>query len=362
MTSNAYIHIPFCNSKCKYCSFVSFPLIEKKEEYISALKKEISKFYKNESLKTLYFGGGTPSILSSKEFDEIIKLFNIDKSTEITAEINPEGINSTYLKELKKVGVNRLSIGCQSFDNKILKEIGRRHNAEDVINLVKKAKDTGFKNISLDFIYGLPNQNLKNFINDLQIALDLDINHISLYGLKIEKGCYFYLHKPNNIANDDIQADMYLKAIEILTKANFDHYEISNFAQKGFESKHNLNYWDNNTYYGFGIAAHGYEGNTRYYNTSNLKEYLINPTTHKSFHILNKQEQLEEEIFLGFRKTKGINIEKINKKFNINFEKKYSNILYKYISYKYLKETNEGYSLTDTGFLISNTILAEFLA
>ena len=154
---------------------------------------------------------------------------------------------------------------------------------------------------------------------------------------------------------------MYLKAIEILEKNNFEHYEISNFAKSGYESKHNLNYWNNNTYYGFGVAAHGYENETRYFNSANLDEYINKPLQHKSSQKLTKQEQLEEEIFLGFRKMEGINIEKINKKFNIDFREKYSAIINKYISYKFLKETNSGFSLTNEGILISNTILAEFL-
>ena len=232
---------------------------------------------------------------------------------------------------------------------------------KNVENAVFCAKNAGFKNISLDFIYGLPEQTIKMFENDLKRAINSDIQHISLYGLKIDEDCYFAKFPPKNLPDNDMQADMYLKAIEILTTNNFEHYEISNFSKKGYNSKHNLNYWNNNTYYGFGCAAHGYENGLRYSNFTDLEEYINNPSEHKNVHVLTNQEILEEEIFLGFRKISGINVENINKKFHTDFRKKYENVLKKYLSYKYLKETNEGYKLTNEGILISNVILSEFL-
>ncbi|HIT93270.1 MAG TPA: radical SAM family heme chaperone HemW [Candidatus Stercorousia faecigallinarum] len=361
MVKNVYIHIPFCKSKCKYCSFISFPKLELKKQYIHSLIEEIKILYKKECLNTLYFGGGTPSLLTPEEFNELLYLFNMSIDTEITTELNPETITYDYLKNLRKIGINRLSFGCQTFNDRILHIIGRRHMSKDVETSVNSAKQAGFNNISIDFIYGLPDQTLKGFENDLYKAVQLDIQHISLYGLKIDEGCYFEKHTPVNLPDDDMQAEMYLKAIEILTNNGFKHYEISNFCKEGYASRHNLNYWDNNTYYGFGVAAHGYENGIRYYNTSNLDEYINNPLTNKVSHKLTLQEQLEEEIFLGFRKNEGINIEKINKKFNIDFLKKYANTINKYISYKYLKETNTGFKLTNEGILISNTILSEFI-
>lgn len=354
MVTSAYIHIPFCKSKCKYCSFISFPETEKKDEYLSALEKEINFFYKNEKLKTLYFGGGTPSLLEIKDFQKLLALFNINEQTEITAELNPETLTPKYMLELKKTGINRISLGCQTFDDKILKLIGRRHNANQVMQAVEFAQNAGFDNVSLDFIYGLPTQTTEGFKNDLEIAISLGIQHISLYGLKIEEGCFFFDNMPKDLPDEDIQADMYLNAIETLK--DFGHYEISNF---GKPSKHNLIYWNNENYYGFGTAAHGYLGKMRYSNVNSIDEYIKNPLKHENETVLTQQEQLEEEIFLGFRKMSGINITEINNKYNINFEKRYKTVLSKYNNF-FIKTENK-YAFNKDGILISNVILADFL-
>lgn len=361
MTKNAYIHVPFCKQKCKYCSFISFTNHDLKEQYLIALKKEIQTKYKSEKLNTLYFGGGTPSLLSINQLEELLYLFDTGKNTEITLEINPETVNEAYISALNKIGINRLSIGCQSFDDEILKNIGRIHNSEQVKNIVKLAQKYNFNNISLDFIYGLPNQTRESFTNDLKTAINLGIQHISLYGLKIEEGCYFYNNPPQNIADNDTQADMYLDAINILKQAGFEHYEISNFSRQGFNSKHNLNYWENNEYYGFGVAAHGYLEGIRYSNNCNLEEYIKCPLQTEFEHLETYEEQLEEEIFLGLRKCSGLNISHIDAKYSIDFEKKYSKILSKYLDSEHLIKTKDGYKLSDKGILVSNTIMAEFL-
>ena len=361
MTENVYIHIPFCRRKCNYCSFVSFPTLDKKEQYLIALKNEIQSKYKNENLKTLYFGGGTPSLLTVDEFKELISLFKTDRNTEITSELNPENLTKEYLKNLKKCGINRISMGCQTFNNDILEIIGRQHTAQEVMNAVKSAQDIGFDNISLDFIYGLPSQNIEDFEHDLTKAIQLGIKHISLYGLKIDEGCHFYKHPPINLPDDETQANMYLKAIEILAKNGFTHYEISNFCLSGYESKHNLNYWDNNSYYGFGVAAHGYLDGNRYSNPVTIEKYLENPSTPQEIKHLTEQEMLEEEIFLGLRRMDGINSSLINEKYNIDFDKKYKNILNKYTASGHIAKTENGYKFTANGILVSNYILADFL-
>lgn len=359
MVKNVYIHIPFCKSKCNYCSFVSFDKLDLKEQYLVALKKQIKSEYKGEMISTLYFGGGTPSLLSIDEFEELVNLFDLESDAEITVEVNPDSIDKDYLQKLRAIGINRLSIGAQSFDDRILSAIGRLHCAKQIKAAVNFAKDAGFNNINLDLIYGLPEQTLESFKVDLDKAIDLDVQHISLYGLKIEEGCYFYKNEPNDLPNSDIQADMYLMAVKILKNADNNHYEISNFAKAGFESRHNLNYWNNSTYYGFGCAASGYINNIRYTNEMNLDKYIKNPLLKISEQKLIKLEILEEAIFLGFRKIAGINVEEINKKFGIDFNKKYSEILDKYS--KFFIQTQNGYALTLDGILISNEILSEFI-
>lgn len=359
MTESVYIHIPFCKSKCRYCSFVSITDTEMMESYVKALLQEIKKHYNSENLKTLYFGGGTPSLLPIDLVAKILKEFNFSKDTEVTFEINPDDANFTYLKELKNLGVNRLSFGVQTFDDDILKLIGRRHSSKDVLKAVDNTHNAGFENISVDLIYGLPTQTMNILKNDLEAVKTLNIQHVSTYGLKIEPPSYFY-NNPVKIPDDDTQADMYLGVNDFLENIGYKRYEISNFSKSGYESKHNLNYWNNLEYYGFGVAAHGYKDGIRYSNTSGIEKYIANPLKHENEHIVSTKEKLEEEIFLGFRKETGIDVTSINKNFNINFQEKYKDIIKKY-SPKYLVKTNSGYKLTLDGVLLSNNILAEFI-
>lgn len=362
MVKSAYIHIPFCKSKCHYCSFISFNKFELKKEYLKALAKEILHFYKNEQLRTLYFGGGTPSVLEIEELYNLLRIFNISKNTEVTIELNPDDVDYSYMRSLYDLGFNRISFGCQSFDDNILKIINRRHSPEQVLEAVRIAQNVGFKNISLDFIYGLPNQTLEMFNSDLEKAMSLGIQHISLYGLKIEEGCYFYNHMPENLPDDDLQADMYLSAVNLLKNNGFEHYEVSNFSLPNFNSNHNLNYWNNEEYYGFGVSAHGYVNGVRYGNFETLEKYIKNPFEHAKEVFLSTQEKLEEEIFLGLRKiSRGINVSEINSKFGIDFEQKYHKILEKYLSLNLLEKTPCGYRFTPNGVLVSNVVLADFL-
>ena len=361
MVKNVYIHIPFCVQKCNYCAFVSYSKLQRKKAYIESLLKEITSNYKGEELNTLYFGGGTPSLLTVDEVKSILEKFNISKQTEVTFEVNPNRLNFDYLKKLREIGVNRLSIGAQTFDSDILKFIGRLHTPNDINEAVKNAKIAGFENISLDLIYGLPMQTLDIFESSLNMVVNLDVEHISLYGLKIEDGTVFETMQFDNLPDDDMQADMYLLAGNILNSAGYKKYEISNFSKKGFESKHNLNYWDANTYYGFGCGAHGYVTDFRYENEFDLEKYIQNPFAKISQTKLTSQEKIEEFIFLGFRKSSGINIQLLKEKFNYDFEMENQASLEKYISTGHIVRTENGYAFSDDGFLLSNEILCEFL-
>ena len=403
MVESAYIHIPFCKSKCAYCSFVSFNKLEMITGYVYALLKDISDNYCGEELRTLYFGGGTPSLLPIDLLSKIIKKFNFQNDYELTIEINPDDANLEYFSALKSLGVNRLSLGSQTFDDEILKLIGRRHDSGAIVSAVKLAKEVGFTNISVDLIYGLPLQTIDGLKIDLEKFLKLDIQHISTYGLKIEEGSRWYKYYAFNesaptlswiirgvggvtsdlhltglrptenplalprgegtteicLPDDDAQADMYELINNTLEKNGYYRYEVSNFAKSGYESKHNLNYWDNNEYYGFGCAAHGYVNGIRYSNYSTLDEYMAKPSTHELGHTLSQQEKLEEEIFLGLRKRSGINVNKINERFGIDFDTKYKNVLEKYRDF--IEPTSCGYTLNLRGVLISNLILSEFI-
>lgn len=370
MVKNAYIHIPFCSGKCKYCSFISYDRLDLKESYLVALTSQIKTEYQGEKLKTLYLGGGTPSLLKVNEIESIMNLFQFEDNAEITCEVNPDSVNLDYLTALRKIGVNRLSIGSQTFNDEILALIGRKHSTEQIKSAVYNAKQAGFDNISLDFIYGLPKQGLNNFVKDLEIAIELDVQHISLYGLKIEKGCYFYANPPKHLPPDaDLQADMYLKAVEILKNAGFEHYEVSNFSKRDvvglasptYRSVHNLNYWNNNTYYGFGCSASGYTNGVRYTNETDLEKYIKNALSKIFEHEVDEIEMLEESIFLGLRKVSGINVEEINKKYKIDFDKKYSKIIDKYLESGHMTKSDNGYALSLDGILVSNEILAEFI-
>lgn len=360
MPESVYIHIPFCKSKCKYCSFVSSVQTDIIEEYVQALIKEIDFYYKSNRLRTLYFGGGTPSLMPSNLIELILQKFNISQDTEITFEINPDDSKESYLKDLKCLGINRLSFGAQTFNDRILKLIGRRHSAKDILKSVEIANNVGFKNVSIDLIYGLPEQTQNILEADLRIVERINIKHVSTYGLKIEEPSFYFFNKPRNIPNDDKQADMYLLINKFLSDIGFKRYEISNFSLQGYESKHNLNYWNNAEYYGFGVAAHGYKDGMRYSNSENITDYISNPLKHKTEHFVSIQEKLEEEIFLGFRKESGIDINHINKSFGIDFEKKYERVLKRYLP-DLIEKTESGYKLTLNGVLLSNNILADFL-
>ena len=363
MVSSAYIHIPFCLSKCNYCSFVSYEgvLDEKKESYLATLKDEIAFHYKKEPLKTLYFGGGTPSLLEISDLKSLLDCFNFEDGAELTIEVNPETVDFEYFKNLKQIGFNRVSLGIQTFDDEILRIIGRAHNAQRTIDSVKEAIAAGFSNISTDFIYGLPNQTLESFTNDLKQSVDLGVNHISLYGLKIDDECKFSLNPPENLPDDDQQADMYLAAIGFMKDSGFVHYEISNFCKENYHSRHNLMYWDSSEYYGFGAGAHGYIDGVRYANYCCLEEYRMKYKQREVCLYLAKNNMLEEKIFLGFRKGVGIDVAEINDKFGLDFVSKYSKVLEKYTKSGHIIQTEKGYKLSENGFLLSNIILAEFI-
>ncbi len=365
-----YIHIPFCREKCHYCAFLSYANKESFfEDYVDALTQETSKIlerYKDINIRTIYAGGGTPSLLDIKYYKKIFKninnYINIDAQAEITIEINPGTVDFAYLNELKSIGFNRLSVGVQSFERYILDYINRKHNIKDVYNAIDNARKSGFENISIDLIYGLPYQTMKVWQDSLASALKLDIDHISTYGLKIEKGTKFYKQYPEKLPADEVNAQMYLECRDFLTQNGFNHYEISNFAKDGFESKHNLSYWHNKEYFGFGTAAHGYVNKIRYSNQTSLEDYIKNPFIKKEFYEeLSNTDIVKDAIILGLRTTNGLSLNEFKTDYDFDLIKHYKTIINKYTAYKLLILEDNRLKLTPKGFLLSNNVLSDFL-
>lgn len=356
-----YIHIPFCDTICSYCDFCKFIINHDwVKEYLKALNSEIKDRYKGNLIETIYIGGGTPSSLSISELKELFKILKqikMSKTLEFTFECNIESIDYDKLKILYENGVNRLSIGVQTFNKHYLKYLNRNHTKEDVINKIKVAKDIGFKNINIDLIYAIKNQALKELEEDINSLISLDITHISTYSLMIEPNTKLYIEKEKNI-DEDLDYEMYKLICEKLKNSGYKHYEISNFAKEGFESKHNLTYWNNLEYYGFGLGASGYENSVRYDNTKNLNKYIKGEYVGES-HKLNKKEILENEFILGFRKIDGINKNEFKKKYSI--ELKSVDTINKLLNEKKLLENEKNIYINPKYIYVSNDILLEFI-
>lgn len=318
MVKSAYIHIPFCNNICSYCDFCKL-LYNKNfvKKYLDALEKEITNNYKNEILDTIYVGGGTPSSLSVSELNKlfsIIKIFKLSKEYEFTFEVNIEDITEEKLEILKGNKVNRLSIGIESFNNKYLKYLGRNYTSDIINEKVELAKKY-FDNINVDLMYALKNESLNDLEEDIDKILKLDIKHISCYSLIIEKNTKLYIDNTKYIS-DDLDSDMY-DLIDKKLENKYHRYEVSNYSITSYESRHNLTYWKNNEYYGFGLGAAGYIDNIRYTNTRNLSKY-ISGNYEKQEEVLTKEDKIKYEFILGLRLTSGINKDNFNKKYGIN--------------------------------------------
>lgn len=356
---SVYIHIPFCDNICSYCDFCKVFYNSKiVDDYLGALRNEISLNYKGEVIDTIYIGGGTPSCLSFEQLDvlfDILRAFKFSSDYEFTFECNIENIDYDKLKFLYDNGVNRLSIGVQTFNEKFLKFLNRNHSCSEVVNKIDMAKKIGFKNINIDLIYGIPGESLDDLNHDIDMFLSLGINHISTYSLILEEHTKLYVDGVSNI-DEELDRKMYDLICFRLSDSGFCHYEISNFGKSGFESKHNLVYWNNMHYYGFGCGASGYIGNVRYDNTRSLNKY-ISGFYRLNEDVLDRNTIIENEFILGFRKIDGINI--------CNFNSKYGNIFYDVVNKLILegKLINDGKNIfiNPDYIYISNSILIDFL-
>lgn len=318
---SVYIHIPFCINICSYCDFTKIFYNESiVMSYLDSLKKEIEKRYGGEKIYTLYIGGGTPSSLSINELIylfEIINKLDLSELKEFTFECNIDSLDREKLILLKKHGVNRLSLGIQSFNNEILETLGIEREKSKTFEVLDFIKQVGFYNVNLDLIYAVPNQTLEQLNEDLDIFLSLNPNHISCYSLMIEPHTKLYINKEKEI-DEDLDYEMYRVVEDRLTSYGYKHYEISNYSKPNYESIHNNIYWDNEEYYGFGLGASSYLGDYRFDNTKNITKYLNNDYEDNMIYI--KDDNIKYSLMLGFRKLKGINIEKFNKRYDTKIE------------------------------------------
>ena len=361
MTTSVYIHIPFCEHLCTYCDFCKmFYNEELCFKYLMALEKEIKDNYQGEKIKTLYIGGGTPSSLSInnlKKLMEIIKVFKLDKEYEFTFEVNPENITKEKLLLLKENGINRISIGVESSLIKYLKYLGRMHDFNLVKDRIKLMREIGFSNINVDLIYALPNETINDLQKDLDNLLSLDINHLSTYSLEIHNNTILGIKKEKNI-NEELDRKMYEVITKKLKNNGFKHYEISNFCKDNYYSRHNLVYWHNEEYYGFGLGASGYVENIRYDNTRSINSYL-NGKYILNKERLSKKDKISYELILGFRLINGINKQDFFNKYHEDIEDLYN--IKELISKGYLINDNDYLKVNEKYLYVENNILENFV-
>ncbi len=371
-----YIHIPFCERKCFYCDFTSIPVNNSLvEKYFNYLLKELSMASNKANgflVDTIFIGGGTPSILDGVKiealFKNIRKEYTLSNNPEITIEVNPGTLDTNKLASYKRAGINRISIGIQSMNNSTLLSIGRIHNKQQVIETIKTCKNFGFHNISGDLIFGLPNEKIEDFKSSLQEVIELNLSHISLYGLILEEGTKMhYWHKKGllDLPDELEERKMYHLAIDFLEKHDFLQYEISNFAKKGFQSKHNIGYWELKPYIGIGLASHSNIDDIRYWNEKCFEKYFrkldvdLLPIEDSEF--INKSLKESEYLILGIRMNKGISKVDYRDKFGAELMEKYKKPIAKHIDNALLIETKDSIQLTKRGMDLSNLVEIDFL-
>ena len=367
-----YVHIPFCLQKCAYCDFVSYPgLVSRAASYLENVFQEM-EHYRGCRVDTVYIGGGTPTCLDVELLTFLLQnikdCFRLTENCEITVECNPKTADGEYFKKLHKSGVNRLSIGVQSFHDKELALLGRLHNAEEARQCIKLAQENGFENLNLDLMFGLPNQTLSLFLESIEQALSLNPMHISAYGLIVEDGTPLAEKVQCGILrlpDEEVEREMYHEMRRMLAQESYCHYEISNFARNGFESRHNNKYWERSPYIGLGAAAHSQIGNLRFGNPAQLDEYARvaknEPTEGRETEKLTKTDEMSEFIFLGLRKICGIQKEKFRFEFGMEIETLYGAQLDKFCKLGLLEQSEDRIWLSEAGMDVSNSIFCEFL-
>jgi len=354
-----YIHIPFCDKICPYCDFYSTCSKDEFDKYTHELIKRITYFGEKHKrlVDTIYFGGGTPSVLGTRRLCDILEniknSFIVKEDVEVTVEVNPCSSNNIDFLKLKSAGFNRLSIGMQSSNSDELKLLGRRHKAQDVKSTISAARDAGFDNISLDLMICVPNQTKNSLTESIRFCKSCDVEHVSAYILKIEKNTTFYSIKDKlNLFDDDTQAQLYMHVVNELEKHGYYQYEISNFSEKGYESKHNLRYWQCKEYLGIGPSAHSFLDGKRFYYPRSLDDFYNNIIVHDG-----AGGEIDEFIMLNLRLKKGLGLKSLNKKYNYIANKNFLTRINQLKREELIEVNDDNISLTKKGFLVSNSII-----
>ena len=369
-TLGLYIHIPFCKSKCLYCDFCSVAgkVEELASDYVASLKKCLAEYAKRAEgylVDTIYIGGGTPTVLPASLIGEVLDVcfseFNVMQGAEISCETNPATASLEYLSRLRGVGVNRLSIGLQSMQDNELRSLGRIHSAKDFLDTFEGARTAGFDNISLDLMYGIPEQTMDSFKDTLRKAIELSPEHISAYCLKVEEGTPFgKMGEELVLPDDDTVSDMYEECVRMLANAGYCRYEISNFSKKGRESRHNMRYWIGSEYLGIGAAAHSYFGGERFAFSPNITAFANGEFSVCETEKIEGREELCEYVMLRMRLSEGIDAEDFERRFGRTFEDEFPSIR-RFIDSGHVLCADDRYRFSDEGFFVSSYILSEIL-
>ena len=369
--TSAYVHIPFCTQICYYCDFSKvFIKNQPVDSYLEHLLEEF-RSYDIQKLRTLYIGGGTPTALSAPQLEVLLKGLtkNLDLSAleELTIEANPGDLDEDKIAVLKNSAVNRVSLGVQTFDDKMLKKIGRSHLEKDIYENIDRLKLAGFDNISIDLIYALPGQTMEQVKDNVAKAIGLDIPHMSLYSLILENHTVFMNRMRRGklpLPKEELEAEMFEYIIAELERAGFEHYEISNFSKSGFESRHNLMYWDNAEYYGIGAGASGYVNGIRYKNHGPIRHYLSaveEGNARITEEHLSQKEQMEEEMFLGLRKKSGVSMARFEEKFGRSFDGLYGKIVKDLVQQGLMQIESDRVRMTKRGLFLGDTVAERFI-
>ncbi|MEG2972662.1 MAG: radical SAM family heme chaperone HemW [Clostridium sp.] len=361
-----YVHIPFCARKCLYCDFNSITDRSLENEYIERLITEIERL-PEENFKTIFIGGGTPTILSIENLEKLLTCLKKYSPIEFSVECNPGTLNEDNLTVMKKQGINRLSIGLQSSDNHVLKKLGRIHSYEEFLESYRNARKLGFNNINIDLMFAVPGQSFEMYKDTLDRIVSLNPEHLSAYSLIVEEGTpYFTMREKGKltVVDEDIEREMYDYTIEFLQSRGYKWYEISNFAKNNLESKHNVVYWSTDDYYGVGAGAHSYVNRYRYSNPKSIGEYIAYVDSSSNIYdkeYIDESAAMEEFVFLGMRMMKGISKEEFNKRFNKNIYSVYKDQIEKLTRLGLIEEVEDRIKLTRRGVSFSNSVFVEFL-